>query len=144
MLGCFRTDNLLVKGHRPTQSAYRLSKDFLSPELPLDMHVDTDLPTKGPRLGSTHKWTGTSLQTSLIQPGADIRYKKTTILQPVDTIACSQQARPYPGICWALALPTTWLQDTLDPTLSRTAPSPPVIDLTPDLDSLGPAAGLQD
>ena len=38
----------------PHTSADRLPKDFLNPQPPLDMLLDTVLPTKGPRPRSTH------------------------------------------------------------------------------------------
>ena len=102
-------------GTYPHPSADRLPKDFLRPQISLDMLLDMMLPTRGPRPSSTHQWVSTgpapqegwtTPQTSLIIQRADTRLKKTTILQPAYSTHL-QQAIPYPGTSWALAPLTT-------------------------------------
>lgn len=56
-------------------------RDFLNPKLPLDVSLDTTLPTRGPRTKSTNQWAGTSLScqemcTGLTHTGADTKRKK--------------------------------------------------------------------
>ena len=101
--------------HKPHPLGDRLPKDFLSSQPPLDMPLDTALPTRGPGPMSTHQWAGifpalqeshSSLWTSLTYQKADTRCKKTTISQPVDP-AYTQRARHCPGISWAMVLPTS-------------------------------------
>ena len=41
--------------------ADRLPKDFLSPRSPIDMALDTALPTREPRTSSIHQWASNSL-----------------------------------------------------------------------------------
>ena len=64
-------------------------RDFLNPKLPLDVSLDTTLPTRGPRTKSTNQWAGISLScqemcTGLTHTGADTRRKETTVLHPVE------------------------------------------------------------
>ena len=70
-------------------------KNFLNPQPPLHMPLDTPLHTRGPRPSSTHQWAGSnsfhqedvmSLQTSLIHHGAVTRGKKSMVLQPANWV----------------------------------------------------------
>ena len=42
-------------------SADRLPKEFWSPQPPIDLLLNTALPTRGPRPSFTHQWAGTNL-----------------------------------------------------------------------------------
>ena len=90
-------------------STDRLPKDFLSPQLPLDMPLVMALPTRGPRCSSTHQGAGTSpshqedytsLQTSLAYQGADTRERKVQSCRP----SLQTQARHYRGTSWTMVL----------------------------------------
>lgn len=48
-------------GTQSPSSADRLPEDFLSPQTPLDMTLDTALPTRGPRPRTTYQWAGPGL-----------------------------------------------------------------------------------
>ena len=120
---------------------------------PLDMPLDTALPTRGSRPSSTHQWTGTglalqetctSLKTSLTHQEANTRCKKTTISQTL-----SSHSRPDPTLGparpWSCPVAGQHkLRDSMDLTANCQELPCPTRDLTPALGSLGSTARLQD
>ena len=88
-------------GNTAPPSADRLYKVSLNPQPPINIPLDTVLPTRGTRPSSTHQWAGTSSShleactgpwTNLIHWGADTR-RRTTILQPEEWRPQTQKIR---------------------------------------------------
>ena len=85
-------------------------RDFLNPKLPLDVSLDTTLPTRGPRPNSTHQWAGAGpfpqmpVQTSRPASPTGGKTPEARKLRSYSLQSLQMQFRPYPGTRWLLAL----------------------------------------